>query len=93
MPKLSCKTFARGARQLVVQDAFDTTGIDGSYDSWFTPITKMGHSSFGGAEIITFLAPPSMCALAADALVNTPVLSQMYSAPASPQGMSAGFFL
>jgi len=53
-------TLARGARQLVVQDALDTTlWLLGSYLSWLTPITNMGASA-EGAEITTFLAPAFM---------------------------------
>merc|ERR1719427_2067150 len=38
----------------------------------------------------TFLAPPVRWAEAAATVVNTPVLSTTYSAPASPQGMALG---
>lgn len=51
-------TFATGAKQLVVHEAFETTFISDLYSLWLTPITKMGASSFGGAEIIAFFAPP-----------------------------------
>jgi hypothetical protein len=55
-------TLARGARQLVVQLALETTlWFLGSYLSWLTPITNMGASA-EGAEMITFLAPALMCA-------------------------------
>ena len=38
--------FARGARQLVVQEALDTmSSFFGSYFSSFTPITNMGASA------------------------------------------------
>merc|ERR1712121_169160 len=57
MPKLSLMILARGARQLVVQEALLTTVMDGSYLSWLTPMTNMGASALG-AEITTFLAPP-----------------------------------
>ena len=36
-PKASFTTLATGARQLVVQDALDSTVTEGSYFSWFTP--------------------------------------------------------
>merc|ERR1719161_2807776 len=39
MPNLSFTTFASGARQLVVQDAFDTTVSEVLYSLWFTPTT------------------------------------------------------
>jgi len=47
-----------GARQLVVQLAFETTVMLESYLSWLTPITKIGELSLGGAEMMAFLAPP-----------------------------------
>ncbi len=51
-------TFARGARQLVVQEALDTMwSLAGLYFCSFTPMTYMGASA-EGAEMITFLAPP-----------------------------------
>src|SRR5688500_11866238 len=60
-PKLSLITFATGARQFVVQLAFDTIlCFAGSYLLWFTPITSVGTSSsfaFVGAEITTRCAP------------------------------------
>jgi hypothetical protein len=50
-------TLARGARQLVVHDALETTVILlESYLSWLTPMTSMGASA-EGAEMTTFLAP------------------------------------
>jgi hypothetical protein len=50
-------TLARGARQLVVQLAFETTFMLESYSSSLTPITNMGASG-DGAETMTFFAPP-----------------------------------
>ena len=50
-------TLAKGARQLVVQDALLIIFIDFSYFSSLTPITNIGASA-DGAEIMTFLAPP-----------------------------------
>merc|ERR1719331_2413230 len=55
--KLSWITLASGARQLVVQEAFETTFMLLSYLLLFTPITNIGASA-EGAEMITFLAPP-----------------------------------
>ena len=47
-----------GARQLVVQEALETTSISGVYRLWFTPMTKVGvMSSLAGAEMMTFFAP------------------------------------
>merc|ERR1719277_595187 len=39
MPNFSCTTFVRGARQLVVQEAFETTVSEALYSLWFTPTT------------------------------------------------------
>merc|ERR1712182_136118 len=58
MPNLSFTTLANGARQFVVHDAFDTTWMSDLYSVWFTPQTNIGTSSFGGAEMTTFLQPP-----------------------------------
>ncbi|KFM23161.1 hypothetical protein F751_3352, partial [Auxenochlorella protothecoides] len=45
MPNLSWMTLARGARQLVVQEALDTTvSLAASNSVWLTPITYMGAS-------------------------------------------------
>ncbi|KAG8509191.1 hypothetical protein J0S82_008134, partial [Galemys pyrenaicus] len=82
MPKLSWMTLARGAKQLVVQEALLTILRELSYFSWFTPITNMGASA-EGAEMMTLLAPPFR-------VVKTPVDSTTYSAPASPHLMLAG---
>jgi hypothetical protein len=57
MPKVSLTTLARGARQLVVQEALETTFMEDSYLSSLTPTTNMGASA-EGAEMITCLAPP-----------------------------------
>merc|ERR1719411_1102179 len=40
--------------------------------------------------MMTFLAPPARWAEAAGTVVNTPVLSTTYSAPALAQGMDFG---
>mmetsp|Transcript_65615 Transcript_65615/g.203438 ORF Transcript_65615/g.203438 Transcript_65615/m.203438 type:complete len:211 (-) Transcript_65615:365-997(-) len=76
MPKLSWMTLASGARQLVVQEALDTTVRSGVYLSWLTPMTNIGTESFGGAEMMTFLHPPFRCSAAFSCVVNTPVDSQ-----------------
>uniref|UniRef100_A0A452EWL3 Uncharacterized protein n=1 Tax=Capra hircus TaxID=9925 RepID=A0A452EWL3_CAPHI len=57
MPKWSWMTLARGAKQLVVQEALLTILRVLLYFSWFTPITNMGASA-EGAEMMTLLAPP-----------------------------------
>lgn len=46
-------TLARGARQLVVQEALETTCNEESYWVWLTPMTNMGVLSLGGAEMTT----------------------------------------
>src|SRR3954471_9641523 len=50
MPKESSRTLASGARQLVVQDAAETIGWP-AYRSVLTPYTKIGVSSFEGADM------------------------------------------
>uniref|UniRef100_A0A8C2Q001 Uncharacterized protein n=1 Tax=Cyprinus carpio TaxID=7962 RepID=A0A8C2Q001_CYPCA len=57
MTKLSLMTLAKGAKQLVVQEALLTTLRELSYFSWLTPMTNMGASALG-AEMMTLLAPP-----------------------------------
>merc|ERR1712084_10737 len=50
MPNFSLMTLTRGARPLVVHEAHETTCIDGSYSSVFTPTTIVGVSaSLAGA--------------------------------------------
>mmetsp|Transcript_72048 Transcript_72048/g.189980 ORF Transcript_72048/g.189980 Transcript_72048/m.189980 type:complete len:211 (+) Transcript_72048:317-949(+) len=73
MPNESLMTLARGARQFVVQDALDTTVKSLVYFSWLTPMTNIGTSSFGGAEMITFLQPPLRCKAAFSWVTKTPV--------------------
>jgi len=51
-------TLARGAKQLVVQEALEMTFIEGSKELSLTPMTNMGASALG-AEMMTRLAPPS----------------------------------
>src|SRR4051794_22709855 len=62
----------------------------GLYDVWLTPITIVTSSFFAGAEMITFLAPPSTCAFALVASVKNPVDSTTTSTPRSFQGSWAG---
>src|SRR5215469_9057493 len=89
MPNLSCTTLARGARQLVVQEALETTVISFRYPSWLTPMTNIG-ASFDGAVITTLRAPALRWAPAFSRVVKTPVDSTIYSAPHAAQGISAG---
>merc|ERR1719409_2608558 len=91
MPNFSLITFTRGARPLVVHDAHDTTAIEVSYSSSLTPTTRVGASaSLAGAEMMTFLAPPSMCFMQPSVEVKAPVDSQTYSTPVSFHGISVG---
>merc|ERR1719161_1766137 len=75
-PNFSCTTLARGARQLVVHEAFETTVSPPVYLVWFTPMTYMGTLSFGGADMMTFLQPPPQWSLALGSSQNMPVDSQ-----------------
>merc|ERR1719231_1380689 len=92
IPNFSLMTLTSGARPLVVHDAQETTAIDSvSYSSSFTPTTRVGVSgSLAGAEMMTFLAPPSMCFMQPGVVVNAPVDSQTYSTPVSFHGISVG---
>merc|ERR1719164_241254 len=91
MPNFSLMTFTSGARPLVVHDAHETTAMEVSYSSWLTPTTRVGVSaSLAGAEMMTFLAPPSMCFMQPSVVVNAPVDSQTYSTPVVAHGISVG---
>src|SRR3954454_873739 len=91
IPIASCRTRATGARQLVVQDAFEMMlWFSGSYASSLTPGTSVTSGSVAGAEMITFWAPASRCLAAASRLVNRPVDSITTSTPRSPHGRAAG---
>src|SRR5215468_2462217 len=77
MPKLSCRTLARGARQFVVHEAFERiVCFAGSYACWFTPMQIVRSAPFAGAEMITFFAPASRD-VAAERAVDGVVLEQM----------------
>merc|ERR1719478_1411256 len=92
MPNLSLMVLTIGARPLVVHEAHETTFmVAGSYSSVFTPTTMVGVSaSLEGAEMMTFLAPPSTCFMQPSVVRKAPVDSQTYSTPAVPQGISVG---
>merc|ERR1719327_468476 len=91
MPNLSWIVFTSGARPLVVHEAHETTAIDESYSSWLTPTTRVGVSaSLAGAEMMTFLAPPSTCFMQPSVVVKAPVDSHTYSTPVSFHGISVG---
>src|SRR6266849_1431253 len=91
MPNFSCSTLTTGARQLVVQDAFEITlGFAGSYALSLTPSTIVRSSFLPGAEMITFLTEPRRCLQASLASVNLPVDSMTTCAPSPDQSISPG---
>merc|ERR1719313_3195201 len=92
MPNFSLITLTIGARPLVVHEAHETTGmVAESYSSVLTPTTMVGVSaSLVGAEMMTFLAPLSMCFKQPSVVVKAPVDSQTYSTPAVFHGISVG---
>ena len=91
MPNSSFSTFAIGARQFVVQDALEMTEcFAASYTESLTPMQIMASASPLGAEMITFLAPPSRWPAAFSRAVKRPVDSITTSTPWSPHGISAG---
>ena len=76
MPQWSRSTLTTGARQFVVQLAFERIVCTaGSYFEQLTPWTKVGtsFSLFVGAEIRTRFAPASRCLRASSAAVKRPV--------------------
>ena len=91
MPTESLRALATGARQFVVHDAFEMTlCFAESYCVWLTPTTKVASSFEAGAEMMTFLAPPSTWALALVASVKKPVDSMTMSAPTLAQSSFEG---
>src|SRR5580704_9885281 len=93
MLNLSWSTLATGAKQLVVQDAFEMMlCLVRSYLSSLTPITMVMSSPVAGAEMMTFFTGPRRCFLASSALVNLPVDSTTTCAPTDSQSSFAGSF-
>merc|ERR1719387_655866 len=91
MPNFSLMVFTIGARPLVVHEAHETTAMSVSYSSSLTPTTRVGVSaSLAGAEMMTFLAPPSMCFMQPSVVMKAPVDSQTYSTPVDFHGISVG---
>merc|ERR1719387_3082459 len=91
MPNFSLMVFTIGARPLVVHEAHETTAMSVSYSSSLTPTTRVGVSaSLAGAEMMTFLAPPSMCFMQPSVVVKAPVDSQTYLTPVDAHGISVG---
>ncbi len=88
-----CSTLTIGARQLVVQEAFDRKTSLPVSSSSFTPMTIVASiSSFAGAVRRTFFAPAVTCIWSFSRLVNTPVPSTTMSAPRSFHGSFEGSF-
>src|SRR5216684_6735916 len=90
MPIPWCKTYATGARQLVVHEAFEMTVCLADSSSWLTPMTTVKSAPSAGAEMITFLAPASRCFAACSRFVKMPVHSSATSTPNSFHGSLAG---
>ena len=90
-PNLSLITLVSGARQLVVQEAFETI-VSPAYFLLLTPITNIGVSSLEGADITTRFAPALMWASAFSFVRKRPVDSTTYSAPTSSHFRFAGSF-
>src|SRR3989339_186467 len=91
IPKFSRMTFATGARQLVVQEAFEIIWwAAGSYIPWLTPMTMVMSGFVAGADINTFLAPPVKCFEAPSRSRKIPVHSHTISTLASFHGICPG---
>jgi hypothetical protein len=91
IPYASCRTFATGATQFVVHDAFEMMlCCSGSYSRSLTPRTTVRSGSVAGAEMTTFFAPAWRCFSASGRFVNSPVDSIATSTPRSAHGRSAG---
>ena len=74
MPNVSWSTFATGARQFVVHDAFEMMWCSaGLYISRLMPMHSVTSGFFAGAEIRTFFAPPARCLPALALSTNRPV--------------------
>src|SRR5690606_8815162 len=89
-PTDSCSTLTSGARQFVVQDAFEMTRSDALRLWWLTPYTIVGRSLPAGAEISTRPAPASRCADAFSFEAKKPVHSNTTSTPRLFHGSFAG---
>src|SRR5690625_2791169 len=85
MPNSSFSTFATGARQFVVHDAFENTSYDEvSKVAQLTPRTRVCTlPPLEGPVNSTFLAPALMCACALSPWLKAPVASITTSMPRS----------
>ena len=93
MPNASCSALTTGARQFVVQDAFETILCSALRMSSFTPSTIVASiSSFAGADRRTRFAPAFRCISICSRLRKTPVDSSTTSTPSLPQGSFDGSF-
>src|SRR3954467_6179906 len=91
MPNVACSTFATGARQLVVHEAFETIlCAAGSKSCSLTPMQMVTSASFDGAEMITCSTDFLRWSDAFAFEVKRPDDSTTISTPRSPQGISAG---
>ena len=72
-PQSSSNTFTIGAKQFVVQLAFETIVSSPVNVSSLTPRTTVMSGSFAGAVIITFFAPASICCDAPSLVLKIPV--------------------
>lgn len=91
MPNLSFITFATGARQFVVQEAFEISlSFSGSKVFSFTPRTIVRSRSLPGALTRTLLAPALRCFSVPGRSRNTPVDSTAMSIPSWSQGRFSG---
>src|SRR5882762_4783820 len=87
----SCSTFATGARQFVVHDAFEITlCLPGSNIFSLTPMQIVTSASFDGAEMMTCSTGLRRCRDAFSLDVKRPDDSTTISTPRSLQGISAG---
>ena len=92
IPNSLSRTINGGAIQLVVQEALETTRSSAFIKSSFTPITKVGVSSFIGAETITLFAPACKCFPASSFVLLFPVDSTTISIFKSFHGKFSGSF-
>ena len=91
MPKLSSRTLATGARQLVVHEALETMLCAGVRIESLTPSTMIAStSSLGGTVRMTFFAPARRWGSSLARSRRTPVASITTSAPVAAHGRSAG---
>src|SRR3954464_607730 len=91
MPNFACSTFATGARQLVVHEAFEMIlCAAGSKSSSLTPMQMVTSASFDGAEMITCSTDFFRCSDAFAREVKRPDDSTTISTPKSFQGISDG---